>query len=90
MVAFCSNRGIVSSRLIVQIFTRIFLSFSMCPILLKVSIVPSDVPPFSREKRDRMKYFSQQRVSKGRMKRKISTLRVMLRVTRVQGKNNEK
>lgn len=48
----------------------------------------SDVPPFSREKRDRMKYFSQQRVSKGRMKRKISTLRVMLRVTRVQGKNN--
>lgn len=40
MVAFCSNRGIVSSRLIVQIFTRIFLSFSLCPISLKVSIVP--------------------------------------------------
>lgn len=55
MVAFCSNRGIVSSRLIVQIFTRIFLSFSLSNF----------VESFHRAMYhlSRMKYFSQQRVS---------------------------
>lgn len=55
MVAFCSNHGIVSSRLIVQIFTRIFLSFSLSNF----------VESFHRAiyQLSRMKYFSQQRVS---------------------------
>lgn len=77
-VAFCSNRGIVSSRLIVQIFTRIFLSFSLSNFVESFHCSDTIFLAWRMNRWVRMKYFGQQRafrVTRKGDETKISTLR---------------